>query len=838
MKHVANLLTRSVSSIRVASRNFPSPSPMRWLSTTSAHDNQLIVPDAPSAPTLHKPSLLESSLRHQAKSFVNETLAAHQLTAPTLQLAPEPAIDTSESDSFILSKLYKSAGSFEKQVEELVDKVFSHKQDLSLKKAAAEAINRVLGAGAVTVEHDGSFEKRVGNLVDEIFDYHKIFDFYIGKSVQQEAIRAINAVFGSDILSVEPIETPEILTKTLIENIQKKYVTEEDKLGAFLQEIQKLDNSLLSYRNLLKGYKNREYFNIIEKIKKNLIEIIGEKYEGEKDIFSAFLQEVQDENNGLLADNPLKFHKSRSSLTVNGLLSAEDAMLRVMGSWHVCPTDAVAPSFIDEVRKDPERVMLICFNKVGSKGEIKSPRIRDYLLGINQALWREGLEKIASYIQKDQSLTELNLEKTHLGDAGMKILARALRDHKSLTSVNLSRCELSEGGGRYFADAARTMPALREIHLNDNRIGGKAIAEIINATPNLEILWLHDTRIGREIADVAAALKATPALTELSISGNKLDDDRMQQVGGALAGRSGSSLRKLVISSNLCGDSGFQALQPILHTIEHLHAEHNCLGSESAKIIAGVIGNSGCKLTELELQYNMLGSTGGAAIGEALAGNSSLLTVSLSDNSIGAEGGVGIAQGLASNTSVENLVLWNNEFGAVGCEALNDVVSKRQGGKKININYNFGKKLNPDDYQPKHAEAETSACKFATMDLGLLLYEARDSGEDCKAILQEAIKRLHADKEYKPHNEDAYKRIYHESLHYNTDPRRAYSYKDEYAAALKVYMEAPRKITAEAQPVPDAAVGRNSCSRVRAIVDAGPSAARSNGGEGQSQHNR
>ena len=207
------------------------------------------------------------------------------------------------------------------------------------------------------------------------------------------------------------------------------------------------------------------------------------------------------------------------------------------------------------------------------------------------------------------------------------VVAASLAGHVatsgSVTRLDLGRNKLGPEGGRALGRAVRASRSLRHLDLSHNQLGAegaRAVAEGLQASASLTLLDLDGNRIGAEGAGaVAEALLPTSALTALSLASNELCDvDIFGKVDQIARAHTAS-----------CAHA---ACTP-WHTARTSHV-HVLFWPQGLRNVKGVVAltaavRSSISLKSLTIKQNSLGSTGAQLMGEALAANRSLTTVSL-----------------------------------------------------------------------------------------------------------------------------------------------------------------------------------------------------------------
>lgn len=104
-----------------------------------------------------------------------------------------------------------------------------------------------------------------------------------------------------------------------------------------------------------------------------------------------------------------------------------------------------------------------------------------------------------------------------------------------------------------------------------------------------------------------------------------------------------------------------------------LNLSCNRIEAVGAEYLAEALATN-CTLTSLNLRGNNIGPKGAGHLAMALERNSGLKTLNLGGNGIGGAGAASIAAALRTNSSVESIVLSNNAIGRKGVQQLTEAV--------------------------------------------------------------------------------------------------------------------------------------------------------------------
>lgn len=118
-------------------------------------------------------------------------------------------------------------------------------------------------------------------------------------------------------------------------------------------------------------------------------------------------------------------------------------------------------------------------------------------MSIGGQVGEEGIVRIASLLQNNQTLEQLDLYGNHVGFEGIKALAAALEANTTLQVLDLQKCSIDDEGAQILAALLKKNPALQELDLSYNFIGkqGKHILkEALKENSSLQGLDLDYNR--------------------------------------------------------------------------------------------------------------------------------------------------------------------------------------------------------------------------------------------------------------------------------------------------------------------------------------------------------
>jgi len=149
-------------------------------------------------------------------------------------------------------------------------------------------------------------------------------------------------------------------------------------------------------------------------------------------------------------------------------------------------------------------------------------KTRHLILSENTILW-ESTKLLADFIQGTDSLEELQLDNTKIGD-DVKLLFEALCHNYTIEKLGLASCGITKAGTLKLAEILKINKSLLEINFSDNKIGNsgaKALGEALSKNKKLQSLTLQDCNLNNQQAvTLTSYLKENSTLTKLDLTYN------------------------------------------------------------------------------------------------------------------------------------------------------------------------------------------------------------------------------------------------------------------------------------------------------------------------------
>ncbi|KAM4667427.1 NACHT, LRR and PYD domains-containing protein 6, partial [Amazona ochrocephala] len=255
-----------------------------------------------------------------------------------------------------------------------------------------------------------------------------------------------------------------------------------------------------------------------------------------------------------------------------------------------------------------------------------------------------------------------------------------------LKTLRLDRCELSSACGAALGSVLGISPALTELSLAGNKDlrdeGVRLLCEGLRrgAAPLRELRLGGCSLTAAGLRAVAAVLAAAPGLAVLDLSDNAVGDGGVRELCAALGG-SGSGLRKLELWQ--CGLTelsceSLAAVLPDTPSLAELHLGGNAVGDGGVRRLSQGLRDPRCRLRTLRLWQCGLTEPSCESLAAALPDTPSLAELHLGGNAVGDGGVRRLSQGLRDpRCRLRTLSLWQCGLSGACCE---DVCSVLRAG--------------------------------------------------------------------------------------------------------------------------------------------------------------
>ncbi|CAF0822972.1 unnamed protein product [Rotaria sordida] len=140
-------------------------------------------------------------------------------------------------------------------------------------------------------------------------------------------------------------------------------------------------------------------------------------------------------------------------------------------------------------------------------------------------LTKAKVKVVAEVLRKNSTLIELNLSYNPFGNAGCLLIAQTLHGNKHLITLNLYNTKLSCDAGQYLAEMLSLNHHLRSLHLGVNSLGNLGIKYLLNGNIQLHHLNLCCNKIDQDGCQyLADFLEKNQTLKQFDVGGNPIKD--------------------------------------------------------------------------------------------------------------------------------------------------------------------------------------------------------------------------------------------------------------------------------------------------------------------------
>ncbi|XP_062394478.1 NACHT, LRR and PYD domains-containing protein 3-like isoform X2 [Sardina pilchardus] len=218
----------------------------------------------------------------------------------------------------------------------------------------------------------------------------------------------------------------------------------------------------------------------------------------------------------------------------------------------------------------------------------------------------KSCELVASVLQSPNSLLQLDLNNSNLGDSGAQLLSKGLSSPQCrLQTLSLQSCSIGEEGFTALASALRSNPShMRGLWLMGSKAtdsGVKHLSSLLeDPSCKLEILDLNDCSIGEEgFTALASALRSNPShMTQLWLMGSKATDSGVKHLSYFLEDPN-CKLKLLGLYNCSITDEGFRMLASALRSnpsaLRELWLGGNQPGPSAQQLLSELKKHPNCK---------------------------------------------------------------------------------------------------------------------------------------------------------------------------------------------------------------------------------------------------
>ncbi|XP_029109064.1 NACHT, LRR and PYD domains-containing protein 3-like isoform X2 [Scleropages formosus] len=279
------------------------------------------------------------------------------------------------------------------------------------------------------------------------------------------------------------------------------------------------------------------------------------------------------------------------------------------------------------------------------------------ILRLNRcSLTERCCKSLASILSSDSNLRELDLNHNDLQDSGVKILSAGLGNQQcKLEILRLNRCSLTERCFEVLASILNSDSNLRELDLSDNDLRDSGVellsAGLGNKRCKLDTLRLNRCSLTEGCYGVlTSVLSSDSNLRVLDLSDSDLRDSGVELLSNGL-GNKQCKLDTLRLNRCSLTERGCEDLASVLSSdlnLRVLGLSDNDLQDSGVQLLCYGLGNQKCKLDTLKL--NRCSFTGRCCevLASVLSSNSNLRVLDLSDNDLQDSGVELLSNGLGN----------------------------------------------------------------------------------------------------------------------------------------------------------------------------------------------
>ena len=284
-----------------------------------------------------------------------------------------------------------------------------------------------------------------------------------------------------------------------------------------------------------------------------------------------------------------------------------------------------------------------------------------------------GPDKLAAVLERCPNITFIDVADNDVGPGRAVTLGAALARGTKLRAVDVSGNGLGPEGGASLVGALKVCKQLRHLDISGNNLrrkGGEALGAALSHWPYFDSLHASNNHLGPSgAAAVCSGLAECAHVHDLRIADNDLGPAGGETLRAAV--RYWPRLRSLDISKNGL-ESSCEGVVETLHAcgeLRHLWIGGNLIGPSGGTALGAALPHWP-HLETLSTPANDLRASGSNAIANGLAQCPNLRSLDMSSNDLGPEGGEGLGSGLAHCKRLRTLDASNNSLRRQGVEAL------------------------------------------------------------------------------------------------------------------------------------------------------------------------
>ncbi|XP_066467276.1 ribonuclease inhibitor-like [Tiliqua scincoides] len=306
-------------------------------------------------------------------------------------------------------------------------------------------------------------------------------------------------------------------------------------------------------------------------------------------------------------------------------------------------------------------------------------------------------KELSRVLITNQSLVNLDMSSSTLGDSGTKRLCEALRQPDcKLQSLTLKHCNITASSCGDLSSVLCTNHNLRELQLGGNKLGDAGLKFLCKGLkhPKCRIKSIGFAKCNLTAAcfeDLSSVLCSKQSREELDLSDNELGDRGMKLLRGALE-HPNCHLQKLRLSgcrlSEACGEDLTSVLS-INKTLTDLELESNNLGDFWLRLLCEGLKHPNCRLQRLGLKHCSITVASCWHFSSVLSTNQNLRELQLGSNYLSDAGLTFLCKGLKHpNCSLRSIGFANCNLTAACCEDLSSVLCSKESLEELDLSGN------------------------------------------------------------------------------------------------------------------------------------------------------
>jgi len=304
---------------------------------------------------------------------------------------------------------------------------------------------------------------------------------------------------------------------------------------------------------------------------------------------------------------------------------------------------------------------------------------------------RDAINALASYLQGNTTLQELNLSSIGSFFGMLEEITKALHTNSTLQKLVLSNnhCHL---WGRIIGNLLQNNGTLLELDVSKCNIFEKdlkGITEGLQVNTTLKTLNIsYNSIFDGGVICLHECLKVNCTLKKLNLSANEIEKEGSKLIGMEII-QFNNTLQQLNISLNRVFDEGVEFITNYLKSNNSLQkfSISSCgITSDGAKLIADAIGVN-TTLRKLDISCNHLSDVGIISIANSLKHNNTMQKINLSSTRMSSTGATHIAEVLYMNTTLQKLDLSHNTLQDDGIAAIAECLKKNFTLQNLNVSF-------------------------------------------------------------------------------------------------------------------------------------------------------